>query len=107
MSNIIFSKKKILAKITSIIRNFWLKRVNSDQANRPLYLAAWKNICAPKKEGGLGIQNLTAVNHGLLLASALGIAYHPNSQLHQIIKSKYFFDTSIWKPKPNKPKFAL
>jgi hypothetical protein len=73
MSNIIFSNK-FLAKITSIIRNFWWTGVNNDQAKRPLYLAAWKNICAPKKEGGLGIRNLVAVNHGLLLASAWRIA---------------------------------
>jgi hypothetical protein len=56
-----------------------------------------------KKEGGIGIQNLTAVNHGLILASPWRIAEKPNSRLHQILKSKYLTDIAIWRSKPNKP----
>jgi hypothetical protein len=67
------SQKKFLAKITSIIRGGWA-RVNTVHTTKPLYLAAWKNICAPKKEGGLGIRNLTYVNRGLILPSAWRIA---------------------------------
>jgi hypothetical protein len=106
MSNIIFSKK-FLAKITAIIRNFWWTGVNSEPNSKPLCLAAWKNICAPKEEGGLGIRNLTAINHGLILSSAWRIAEKPNSQIHSILKSKYFSDGSIWRPKPNIPKSAF
>jgi hypothetical protein len=53
MSNIIFSKK-IIAKITAIIRTFWWTGISSEPSSKPLCLAAWKNICAPKSEGGLG-----------------------------------------------------
>jgi hypothetical protein len=80
MSNIIFSKK-FHAKITSIIRNFWWTGINSDPEHKPLCLAAWKNICAPIKEGGLGIRNLNAVNHALILTSIWRIAEHPHSQI--------------------------
>jgi hypothetical protein len=59
MSNIIFSKK-FIAKITTIIRNFWWKINDADSSGKPLCLAAWKVICVPKLEGGLGLRNLRA-----------------------------------------------
>jgi hypothetical protein len=106
MSNIIFSNK-FLAKITAIIRNFWWTGVNSEPVSKPLCLTAWKNICAPKSEGGLGIRNIKAVNHGLILSAAWRIADNPESHLHKILKSKYFYDSSIWRPKTNIPKSAF
>jgi hypothetical protein len=57
MSNIIFSKK-FIAKINEVIRTFWWTGVSSEPTTKALCLTAWKKICAPKKEGGLGIQNL-------------------------------------------------
>jgi hypothetical protein len=93
MSNIIFSRK-VLAKITRIIRNFWWNGVNSESASKTLCLIAWKNICTPKEEGGLGIQNLMAAIHGLILSTTWRIAERP----------KYFTDGSIWRPKSNIPK---
>jgi hypothetical protein len=54
MSNILFSKK-FIAKITAIIRTFWWTGISSETSTRALCLAAWKNMCAPKAEGGLGI----------------------------------------------------
>jgi hypothetical protein len=106
MSNIIFSKK-FHAKITFVIRNFWWTGVNSDPEHKPLCLDAWKNICAPVKDGGLGIRNLNAVNHALILTSIWRIAENPYNQHYQILKSKYFNDTSIWRAKPNIPKSAF
>ena len=106
MSDIIFSKK-ILAKITAIIRTFWWTGVSSEPSSKPLCLKAWKDICAPKNEGGLGVRNLQAVNHGLILAAAWRIAERPNSQLYRVLQSKYFYDTSIWRPKSNLPKSAF
>jgi hypothetical protein len=106
MSNIIFSNK-FLAKITAIIRNFWWTGISSEPSSKPLCLSAWKNICAPKSEGGLGIRNIKAVNYGLILSAAWRIAEKPNSHLHRILKSKYFSDASIWRPKPNVPKSAF
>jgi hypothetical protein len=106
MSNILFSKK-FIAKINAIIRTFWWTGISSEPSTRALCLAAWKNICTPKAEGGLGIRNIQAVNHGLILSAAWRIAEKPNSQLHAILKAKYFHDSSIWRPNPAKPKSAF
>jgi hypothetical protein len=77
-------------------------------------MVAWRiaeqpnnDICTPKNEGGLGIRNLQAVNQALILMVAWRIAEQPNNFLHEVLKSKYFTDSSIWCPKPNVPKSAF
>jgi hypothetical protein len=57
MSNILFSKK-LIVKLTTIIRNFWWTGVREETNSKSLCLRAWKDICTPKNEGGLGIRNL-------------------------------------------------
>ena len=106
MSNILFSKK-FIAKLTSIIRTFWWSGVREENNTRSLCLKAWRDICAPKKDGGLGIRNLQAVNQSLILMAAWRIAQNPNDNLHKVLQSKYFPDSSIWRPKPNAPKSAF
>jgi hypothetical protein len=106
MSNILFTKK-FVAKLTAIIKNFWWTGIRDETNNKSLCLKAWKDICTPKKEGGLGIRNLHAVNYGLMLMAAWRIADQPNSFLNTVLKSKYFPDSSIWRPNPNVPKWAF
>jgi hypothetical protein len=106
MSNIIFTKK-FLSKLTAIIRTFWWTGVREEPTTKALCLRAWKDICTPKNEGGLGIRNLQATNQSLILSTAWRIAQDPNSQLYNILKSKYFHDTSIWRAKPSVPKSAF
>jgi hypothetical protein len=69
MSNILFTKF-FIAKLTAIIRTFWWIGIREDSNSKSLCLRAWKDICAPKKEGGLGIRNLQAVSQGLILMAA-------------------------------------
>ena len=106
MSNILFSKK-FITKLTAIIRNFWWTGVRQDPSTRSLCLKAWKDICTPKKEGGLGIRNLQAVNQSLILMTAWRIAQNPQDHLHKVLQSKYFPGSSIWRPNSNAPKSAF
>jgi hypothetical protein len=106
MSNIIFSKK-FIAKLTTIIRSFWWTGVREETNAKSLCLKAWKDICAPRKEGGLGIRNLQAINQGLILMAAWRIAEQPDNFLHAVLKSKYFPDSSIWRPNSSSPKSAF
>lgn len=106
MSNILFSKKLIF-KLTAIIRTFWWTGIKEDNSSKGLCLRAWKDICTSKKEGGLGIRNLQAMNQGLILASAWRIANSPNSHLSLVLKAKYFPDTSIWTATSSPPKSAF
>uniref|UniRef100_A0A8R7V1A6 Reverse transcriptase zinc-binding domain-containing protein n=1 Tax=Triticum urartu TaxID=4572 RepID=A0A8R7V1A6_TRIUA len=106
MSNILFSKK-FLAKLTTIIRNFWWTGIQDDQTTKSLCLRAWADVCIEKKIGGLGVRNLQAINQGLILSTAWILAKEPQSQLALILKAKYHHDTSIWRARPNKPKSAF
>ena len=106
MSNISFSKK-FLAKLTSIIRNFWWTGVIEDPSTKVLCLRAWADICIGKKEGGLGVRNLQAINQSLILSAAWRLAKEPHSYLFLILKAKYHNDTSIWRAKHNVPKSAF
>jgi hypothetical protein len=106
MSNILFTKK-FISKLTSIIRNFWWTGVREEANAKSRCLRAWKDICTPKNEGGLGIRNLQAMNQALILTAAWRIAEQPNSFLHGVLKSKYFPDSSIWRPNPSVPKSAF
>jgi hypothetical protein len=47
------------------------------------------------------------MNQGLILMAAWRIAEQPNNFLHTVLKSKYFPDSSIWRPNPNVPKSAF
>jgi hypothetical protein len=106
MSNILFSKKFIL-KLTAIIRKFWWTGVREETNSRSLCLRAWKDICSPKNEGGLGIRNMQAMNQALILMAAWRIADQPDDFLHSILKSKYFPHSSLWRPNSNAPKSAF
>ena len=106
MSNILFTKK-FLAKLNAIIRNFWWTGVREETTNRSLCLRAWKDICTPKAEGGLGIRNLYAVNKGLILMAAWRLAANPDDTLHKALQSKYFPNSSIWRPSLNVLKSAF
>jgi hypothetical protein len=106
MSNILFTKK-FLSKLTAIIRTFWWTGVREEPSAKTLCLRAWKYICTPKQDGGLGITNIQATNQSLVLSTACRISQDPDSQLYKILKSKYFHDTSIWRAKPNVPKSAF
>ena len=106
MSNILFTKK-FIAKLTAVIRNFWWTGIREETNSRSLCLRAGKDICTPKNEGGLGIRNLQAMNQSLILMAAWRIADQPNDFLHAVLKSKYFPDSSIWRPNSNAPKSAF
>ena len=106
MSNIIFTKK-FIAKLTAIIRNFWWTGVREEANAKNLCLKAWKDICSPKKEGGLGIRNLQAINQGLILMAAWRLADQPDNFLNKVLKSKYYPNSSIWRPNSNTPRSAF
>jgi hypothetical protein len=47
------------------------------------------------------------MNQVLILTAAWRLAKEPQIQLALILKAKYHHDTSIWRAKQNKPKYAF
>ena len=103
MSNILFPKK-FLSKLNAIIRNFWWTGIKEETSAKSLCLRAWKDICSPKNEGGLGIKNMQATNRAMILSAAWRIVEQPNSHISKVLQSKYFPDTSFWRANHNVPK---
>lgn len=95
MATILLSRK-LLSKITAIIRKFWWTGVKEGQDKNPLCLKSWKDICRPIDEGGLGIRDIQAVNKSLILNSAWRLVTNPQDQIAQILKGKYFPNSSFW-----------
>lgn len=69
-------------------------------------LKAWKDICRPIKEGGLGIRDIQAVNKSLILHSAWRLIFEPQEQIALILKGKYFPNSSFWDAPRNTSKSA-
>jgi hypothetical protein len=47
------------------------------------------------------------MNQALILMAAWRIAEQPNDFLHSVLKSKYFPNSSVWRPNSNAPKSAF
>jgi hypothetical protein len=106
MSNILLSKK-IISKLTSVVRKFWWTGIKHNQNSKPLCLRAWHDICKPIHEGGLGIRDLSVMNKALVSMSVWRLLKEPDSLTAKVFKAKYFPDTSIWRANHAIPKSAF
>ncbi|GJY75464.1 hypothetical protein Tco_0480580 [Tanacetum coccineum] len=78
--------KGILNKIESFRRNFFN---GADIADRKMSLIGWKNILASKKNGGLGISSLFALNRALLFKWVWRFIINGPSLWFRFIKAIY------------------
>ena len=107
MSNILL-RKKIVSKLTSVIRKFWWTGVQYNNNNsKPLCLRAWHDICTPIHEGGLGIRDLHVVNLSLIAMSIWRVLKEPDSLVARVLRAKYFPCNSIWRANKSLPKSAF
>lgn len=106
MANILLSKK-LIKRLTSVIRDFLWTGVQEGNRKKPLYLKAWTEICKPMRDGGLGVRDLQAVNEGLLTCTAWRIAADETTFVSKILKGKYYHNNSFWKASGNTPKSAF
>ena len=95
MSIILFSKG-FIEKINTIIRKFWWSGVQEEQVTSPIAYRSWDDICKSTDQGGLGIRDMEAVSHSLIIHSAWNIATNKNPFLTAILKAKYFPNDSFW-----------
>ncbi|XP_019447270.1 PREDICTED: uncharacterized protein LOC109350495 [Lupinus angustifolius] len=81
----------LLKHIDNCIRNFvWSGNIE----DRKLVTVAWKNVCLPFKDGGLGLRSLKKINHAALLK----LAWEMISFNHEwaIFFRDRYFKSSIW-----------
>ncbi|KAF6156613.1 hypothetical protein GIB67_014592 [Kingdonia uniflora] len=74
--------------INRLQRDFWWGK--RKEANKPLYLKKWKEICRLKREGGLGIREAETTNKAYLSKLVWRLHQKSDDLWGQVLKAKYF-----------------
>lgn len=83
--------KEVCDAINTILAHFWWS--NGDR--KGLHWYAWKRVCTPKREGGLGFKDLELFNQALLGKQVWRILQNPHCLMARILKACYFPDCCI------------
>ncbi|XP_009124577.2 uncharacterized protein LOC103849567 [Brassica rapa] len=89
--NIFRLPKDICEEINAILARFWW----GSGEKRGLHWYAWRRVCIPKKEGGLGFRDLESFNQALLGKQVWRILQNPNILMARILRARYFPDGNI------------
>lgn len=81
-------------EVESITRSFWW----GSHTSRGIPWKAWKFLCKPKEESGMGFRDLEKFNSALLAKQLSHLHTYPTYLLASTFKSKYFSDSNIWDP---------
>ena len=84
--------KGILAKLDAICRSFFWKA--EEKCSGAACLIAWKDVCLPKDQGGLGIKNLQLQNDCLLMKFAAKTLLVPHPPWVDWFHSQYPLDSN-------------
>lgn len=96
--------KDVCTKLTSVMTEFWW---SSKTSKKKIPWVAWKKMCRPKDQGGLGFRDISHFNQALLGKQAWRVWSNPSSLLHQILKHRYFKNHSFLNGCPGRrPSYA-
>jgi hypothetical protein len=103
MSTVLFSKS-FIAKINAIIRNFWSAGIQDENPSNPIDFRSWDDICKPKHQGGLGIRDMELIHKSLIIQTAWNVITNKNPFLSDVIKAKYYPNSSFWSSSSTGPR---
>lgn len=89
--NIFRLPKEVCEAINGILARFWW----GSGENKGMHWYAWKRVCTPKREGGLGFRDLEVFNQALLGKQVWRILQNPTCLMARVLKARYFPDGCI------------
>ena len=88
--------KRILKVIEQKFRSFLWNGVEGSSKGSKI---AWSDICIPKKEGGLGIKDLSLWNKALMIRHIWNLVYGTNNLWTSWINAYHLKGSSLWEVK--------
>ncbi|KAK3229962.1 hypothetical protein Dsin_001843 [Dipteronia sinensis] len=88
--------KKVLNIIEQKFRSFLWRGIEGDSKGAKI---CWLDICLPKKEGGLGINDLSSWNKALVIRHIWILSYGTNNLWSSWIKAYHLKDPNLWEAK--------
>lgn len=85
--------KETLDQLDRIQRNFWWEK--DGQKRKGGFIKAWKGICKPISQGGLGIKNPHHFNLALLTKLASRLVTEHDQLWVRLLKTKYFSNSHL------------
>ncbi|XP_018488079.1 uncharacterized protein LOC108858692 [Raphanus sativus] len=79
-------------KIMSAMASFWW---DEDGEKKKIHWIAWKKVCVPKDQGGLGFRDIEDFNQALLAKQAWKLYNEPESLLAKVYKGRYYASSNI------------
>lgn len=89
--NIFRLPKEVCEEINKVMAQFWW----GSGENRGFHWFAWKYVCVPKREGGLGFRDPKIFNQDLLGKQVWRIMQKLNCLMARVFRARYFPDGNI------------
>jgi hypothetical protein len=89
--------KTLCDEISAMISRFWWAQ--HDKENKVHWLS-WETLTKSKRDGGLGFRDLHGFNLAMLARQAWRLVIAPDSLCAQVLKAKYYPQTSTLEAKP-------
>jgi hypothetical protein len=90
--------KTLCEEMSTMICRFWWAQ--QEKENKVHWLS-WEKLTQSKKDGGLGFRDLYGFNMAMLARQAWRMLTSPDSLCAQVLKAKYFPNSTILQAKPS------